>query len=97
MKTDILKATDNRKAGVRLLLDLSAAIDTVDHDMMCHRLDICLELRSKPLAWFRSCLTPRSDCVSVDDSLFEIKLIFLFVVPQGLVLDLCCLSFYTLL
>ena len=37
-----------------VLLDLSAAFDTVDRAVILHRLELLLGLRRKPLAWFRS-------------------------------------------
>ena len=55
MKTDILKALDKRKA-VFILLDLSTAFDTVDHDIMLRRRGRLLGLRGKPLASFCSYL-----------------------------------------
>ena len=38
MQNDILKAIDNRKVTILVLLDLSAAFDTVDHTILLHRL-----------------------------------------------------------
>ena len=77
------------------LLDLSAAFDTVDHEIMCRRMERLLGLRGKPLAWFRSYLTARSQCVSVEEALSEI-ICLLFGVPQGSVLGPILFTIYTL-
>ena len=95
LKNDMLMAIDGRKAVVLVLLDLSAAVDTVDHDIMCRRLERLLGLRGKPLAWFRSYLTARSQCVSVEEALSEIMCL-LFGVPQGSVLGPILFTIYTL-
>ena len=47
---DILRIIDNRKVVVLVLLDLPEAFDTVDHDIILHRLERLLGLRGKPLA-----------------------------------------------
>ena len=95
LKNDMLMAIDGRKAVILVLLDLSAAFDTVDHEIMCHRLERLLGLRGKPLAWFRSYLTARSQCVSVEEALSEIVCL-LFGVPQGSVLGPILFTIYTL-
>ena len=38
VQNDILRAMDNQNIVIVLLLDLSAAFDTVDHNVMLHRL-----------------------------------------------------------
>ena len=95
LKNDMLMAIYGRKAVIRVLLDLSAAFDTVDHEIMCRRLERLLGLRGKPLAWFRSDLTARSQCVSVEEALSEI-LCLLFGVPQDSVLGPILFTIYTL-
>ena len=74
MKNDILIAIDNRKAVAPVLLDLSAAFDTVENGIMLRRLEKLLGLRGKHLAWLRPCFIARSQCVPVEDALFEIMI-----------------------
>jgi len=45
------------------LLDLTAAFDTVDHDLLLQRLDKTLGVRHHAMEWFKSYLTGRSYCV----------------------------------
>ena len=51
------------------LLDLTAAFDTVDHQLLLHRLERQFDLRGVVLAWFASYLTDRSFRVLLDGCL----------------------------
>ena len=57
---DILRAVDRGCTVVLLLLDLSAAFDTVDHSLLLHRPTTRFGIEGKVLAWFKSYLTDRS-------------------------------------
>ena len=57
---DILVAIDKRQCVMLLLLVLSAAFDTVDHDILLTRLHSKYSISGIALEWFRSYLTNRS-------------------------------------
>ena len=56
---DILVAIDKRHCVMLLLLDLSAAFDTVDHDILVTRLHSKYSLSGIAIEWFGSYLTNR--------------------------------------
>ena len=49
---DLLAAMDEDKFSVLLLLDLSAAFDTTDHQILLSRLETVFSIRSTALHWF---------------------------------------------
>ena len=51
---DILVAIDKRHCVMLLPLDLSAAFDTVDHDVLLRRLHSKYSSSGTALEWFRS-------------------------------------------
>ena len=53
-----------------LILDLSAAFDAIDHDILLSRLCIVYGITGNPLDWFRSYLTGRIQRVVIEDSVF---------------------------
>ena len=66
---DLLTAMDTGKVSVLILLDLSAAFDTVDYDILLHRLEHTFSFQGTTLAWFRSYLSGRTQIVSIDGRL----------------------------
>jgi len=57
---DLLLAADNGDVSALCLLDLTAAFDTVDHDLMMLKLERQFGLRGVVLDWFRSYLYGRT-------------------------------------
>ena len=67
VQNDILCAIDNNESVILLLLDLSAAFDTVDHSVLLSRLRDRFGVNGTAAAWFESYLTSRTQFVRVHD------------------------------
>ena len=63
VQNDILGALDRRFGVILVLLDMSAAFDTVNHEILLNRLEHRYGMAGSVLAWMRSYLTDRSQCV----------------------------------
>ena len=59
VQNDILSALDAGSSAILLMLDLSAAFDTIDHDILLSRLCNVYGITGDALDWFRSYLTGR--------------------------------------
>ena len=57
---DLVRAIDDRKATLLVLLDLSAAFDTVDHEILLSILETRFAIQCTALDWLRSYLTGRT-------------------------------------
>jgi hypothetical protein len=82
---NLFEACDKNTASVVLLLDLSAAFDTVDHEKLLEILEVEIGITGVALLWFREFLTNRTQRVKIGDSLSEV-LVLLFGVIQGSIL-----------
>ena len=85
MMNDILHALDRGDVTVVILLDLSAAFDTTDHNILSQRLEHLYGISGTPLNWFRSYLSNRTQTVTIHNKLSQPTLLN-FGVPQGSVL-----------
>jgi len=91
---DILLAVDAGDLSVLALLDLSAAFDTVDHDILLQRLQTSFGIEGAVLNWFRSYLTGRYQSVRRGSSM-SASTALLFGLPQGSVLGPLLFILYT--
>jgi len=83
--TDILLAVDAGDLSALVLLDLSAAFDTVDHGILLHRLDSSYQIVGSVQQWFQSYLSNRLQHVEVGSSSSSPRSMVCGV-PQGSVL-----------
>ena len=51
---DLLFVTDHGQVSGLCLLDRTAAFDTVDHELLLHRLDQTFGVRGQAKEWFKS-------------------------------------------
>lgn len=80
---DILTAVDAPGGAVFMaMLDLSAAFDTVDHEILLKRLEVTMGVNDAALNWFKSYLTNRSMKVCVE-SVYSASKSLSVAVPQG--------------
>lgn len=94
VQNDILRGMDNQSTVLLLLIDLSAAFDTVDHHILLRRLSTSFGLSGNVLSWIRSYLHLRSQRVVLRDCKSDSKEL-LYGVPQGSVLGPILFSMYT--
>ena len=61
---DLLMAADSGSLSILILLDLSAAFDTISHTILLHRLSL-IGISHSPLAWFHSYLSDRTQFIQL--------------------------------
>ena len=91
---DLLCVADKNDIFILVLLDLSAAFDTIDHHILLERLRNTMGLSGTVLSWFESYVTGSSLSVifnCLQSSIFDVQ----FGVPQGSVLGPVLYTLYT--
>ena len=85
MHNDLTRAVDLEGGVLLILLDLSAAFDTINHIKLMYLLEKCFGLTGIVLKWIDSYLKDRYQSVKVGTAISEVIAI-IFGVPQGSVL-----------
>ena len=96
VQNDLLQAVDTHGGAILVLLDLSAAFDTIDHHCLLHILESSFGIQGNVLARFQSYLTGRTQTVHIKKCTsepHELK----YGVPQGSVLGPISFTICTLL
>ena len=94
IKNDVHLAFAKGEATAVILLDQSAAFDTIDHDTLLDSLSSWFGVSGVVLDWFKSYLSDRVQCIKIGSILSDAKKL-LYGVPQGSVLGPILFSLYT--
>ena len=92
---DLLMAADAGSPSLLILLDLTAAFDTVDHNILINRLHTSIGLNHTALNWFKSYISDRTEYVSLGGSKSHTHPVTCGV-PQGSVLGPTLFTLYLL-
>ena len=92
--SDIAMACDRGLVTIMMMLDLSAAFDTVDHSILLSRLESKFGLTGTVLSWCKSYLAHRTQTVYVNGKSATTS-ILRFGVPQGSILGPLFFILYT--
>ena len=94
VQNDLLTAIDDGSGVFLVLLDLSVAFDTIDHDIFLGRLKSNIGLSDKSLGWFYSYLKDILQCIVIDGVISE-PVNIKYGLPQGSVLGPIIFTIYT--
>ena len=92
MTDKALETMDSKKLTLLVLLDLSKAFDSLDHDILLAKLQ-SLGLNHSALEWFRSYLSERSQYVRIGSEVSDLKHTA-YGVPQGSILGPALFNIY---
>jgi hypothetical protein len=91
---DLVIAACNHRPSVLIALDISAAFDTLQHDILCQRAETEFGIQATALSWLRSFITGRSNYVCIGDDQSP-TISCSNGVPQGSVLGPILFALYT--
>ena len=94
VKNDIERALDDKNAVFLVMLDLSAAFDTIGHDIPMQHLEHGFGIKGTALNWFHSYITGRHFRISVGSNMSE-EFILECYVPQGSAIGSRVFSMYS--
>ncbi len=88
----IVGSLDSGDFCASIFIDLSKAFDTVDHEILLHRLK-SVGLSSDVIPWFKNYLSGRTQCVQAEGKLSD-SLLIAKGVPQGSILGPLLFTIY---
>ncbi len=92
---DLLLSSDRGCISLLELLDLSAAFDTIDHNILLNRIQNFVGISGSAIAWFKSYLSDRHQFVAVNEEV-SYRSQVQYGVPQGSVLKVLSTLLFTL-
>ncbi len=92
---DLLLSSDHGCIFILVLLDLTAAFNTIDHNILLNRLENFVGISRSALAWFKSYLSDRHQFVAVNEEV-SYRSQVQYGVPQGSVLGPLLFTLYML-
>lgn len=95
VSNDLLQLLDSGSCAILVLLDLSAAFDTIDHSILLHRLEKVVGIQGVALQWLSSYLKDRTFSVSIG-SVSSRPVPLSCGVPQGSILGPLLFTLYIL-
>ena len=95
VRDDMLKMIYNQKGVFLVMLDLSAAFDTVNHSVLCNRLENEIGVTGTALNWFKSYFSGRSTRVLINGKYSESKNME-YGLPQGSIVGPKSFTIYTI-
>jgi hypothetical protein len=94
VQNDIFNAMEDGNVAALALLDLSAAFDTIDHEVLLGRLTDWFGIGEVALRWIVSYLQTRSQIININGN-YSLPCTLQFGVPQGSVLGPLLFILYT--
>lgn len=94
MSDDLIKRISDNQTTMIILLDLSAAFDTIDHEILLQKLQDDYNIGGTPLKWIFSYLQRRSFSVKINGHMSSL-MDLLYGVPQGSILGPILFILYT--
>ena len=96
VQNDLMLALDDNSVVIHVMLDLSAAFDTLDHTILLDRLKSLIGLSDLALEWFKSYLSDRKQHIFLGTDSVSAEKSLNIGVPQGSVLGPILFNIYTI-
>ena len=83
IQNDILRSLDKSRGVLLVLLDLSAAFDTIDHEILAFRLQQRIGITGSALMWIKSYLSHRQQTIDVSGESSSVREL-MYGIPHGI-------------